>query len=110
MTTDLHRTIDAVWRIEAARIIAALTRITRDVGISEELAQDALLAALKQWPQSGTPDNPGAWLMAIAKNRAIDHFRRNKLLQRKHQELGRDLQSQQDSVMAEFELAADDDI
>jgi RNA polymerase sigma factor (sigma-70 family) len=107
---DIHRTIDALWRIESARIIAALTRITRDVGISEELAQDALVAALEQWPQSGVPDNPGAWLMAIAKNRAIDRFRRNKLLERKHQELGRDLQTQQDSAVAEFEFAVDDDI
>src|SRR5215469_10881709 len=110
MTTDLHRTIDAVWRIEAARIIAALTRITRDVGISEELAQDALVAALEQWPHSGTPDNPGAWLMAIAKNRAIDRFRRNKLLERKHQELGRELKSHQDAAMADFEYSADQDI
>ncbi len=110
MSTDIHRTIDAVWRIESARIIAALTRITRDIGISEELAQDALVAALEQWPQSGVPDNPGAWLMAIAKNRAIDRFRRNKLVERKHQELGRDLQTQQDSAVADFEFAADDDI
>src|SRR5882724_1863998 len=110
MTTDIHRTIDAVWRIESARIIASLTRITRDVGISEELAQDALVAALEQWPSSGVPDNPGAWLMAIAKNRAIDRFRRSKILERKHQELGHELKTQQDSAMPDFELASDDDI
>ena len=83
--TDTHRAIDAVWRIESARIIAGLTRIVRDVGIAEELAQDALVAALEQWPESGIPDNPGAWLMATAKHRAIDHFRRNKPLERKHE-------------------------
>jgi RNA polymerase sigma factor (sigma-70 family) len=107
---DIHRTIDAVWRIESARIIASLTRITRDVGLSEELAQDAMVAALEQWPASGIPDNPGAWLMAAAKNRAIDRFRRNKLLERKHEELGRELKSQQDAAMADFEIAGDDDI
>jgi len=107
---DIHRTIDAVWRIESAKIIASLTRITRDVGVSEELAQDALVAALEQWPASGIPDNPGAWLMAIAKNRAIDRFRRNKLFERKHEEIGRELKTQQDAAMAEFELAGDDDI
>src|SRR5713101_3481976 len=89
--TDTHKAIDAVWRIESARIIAGLTRIVRDVGLAEELAQDALVAALQQWPESGVPDNPGAWLMATAKHRAIDHFRRNKRLERKHQELGREL-------------------
>jgi RNA polymerase sigma factor (sigma-70 family) len=107
---DIHRTIDAVWRIESARIIASLTRITRDVGVSEELAQDALVAALEQWPASGVPEKPGAWLMAIAKNRAIDRFRRNKLLERKHEELGRELKTQQDLAVTEFELAGDDDI
>lgn len=110
MNADIHRTVDAVWRIESARIIASLTRITRDVGVSEELAQDALVAALEQWPQSGVPDNPGAWLMAIAKNRAIDRFRRNKLKERKHQELGHEVKSQQDSSMADFEFAGDEDI
>jgi len=107
---DIHRTIDAVWRIESAKIIASLTRITRDVGVSEELAQDALVAALEQWPASGIPDKPGAWLMAIAKNRAIDRYRRHKLLERKHEEIGRELKTQQDRAMAEFELAGDDDI
>src|ERR1700687_128100 len=93
---DTHRAIEAVWRIESARIIAGLTRIVRDVGLAEELAQDALLAALKQWPESGIPDNPGAWLMATAKHRAIDTFRRSKRLERKHEELGRELQAQQE--------------
>jgi RNA polymerase sigma factor (sigma-70 family) len=105
---DIHQTIDAVWRIESARIIASLTRITHDVGLSEELAQDAMVAALEQWPVSGIPDNPGAWLMAAAKNRAIDRFRRNKLLERKHEELGRELKSQQDAAMADFEIVDDD--
>jgi len=107
---DIHRTIDAVWRIESGKIIASLTRITRDVAVSEELAQDALVAALEQWPESGIPDKPGAWLMAIAKNRAIDRFRRHKLLERKHEEIGRELKTQQDRAVAEFELAGDDDI
>jgi RNA polymerase sigma factor (sigma-70 family) len=107
---NIRRTIDAVWRIESARIIASLTRITRDVGLSEELAQDAMVAALEQWPASGIPDNPGAWLMAAAKNRAIDRFRRNKILERKHEELGRELKSQQDAAMADFEIAGDADI
>src|SRR5881409_549365 len=105
-----HRVIDAVWRIESAKIIAGLTRIVRDVGIAEELAQDALVAALEQWPESGIPDNPGAWLMATAKHRAIDHFRRNKLLERKHEELGRELQTQQEMALANFEIAEDGDI
>jgi predicted RNA polymerase sigma factor len=91
MATDTHRTIDAVWRIESARIIAGLARIVRDVRLAEELAQDALAAALEQWPESGVPDNPGAWLMAIAKHRAIDRLGRIQLLERKHAELGREL-------------------
>jgi RNA polymerase sigma-70 factor, ECF subfamily len=104
-----HRAIDAVWRIESARLIAGLARIVRDVGIAEELAQDALVAALEQWPESGVPDNPGAWLMATAKHRAIDLIRRNKRLQRKHEEIRRGLESQQ---LAETDLDADldDDI
>jgi RNA polymerase sigma-70 factor, ECF subfamily len=106
---DIHRTVDTVWRIESAKIIAALTRITRDVGVSEELAQDALVAALEQWPDSGIPDNPGAWLMASAKNRAIDRFRRSKLLERKHQELGRELKSQE-KIMPDFDTAGDEEI
>jgi RNA polymerase sigma factor (sigma-70 family) len=109
--TDTRSAIDAVWRIESARLIAGLARIVRDVGVAEELAQDALVAALERWPQSGVPDNPGAWLMATAKHRAIDHFRRNKLLERKHEELGRELKSQQDMAMANFDTTnLDDDI
>ena len=109
-TAATHRAIDAVWRIESARLIAGLARIVRDVGVAEELAQDALVAALERWPESGVPDNPGAWLMATAKNRAIDYFRRNKLLERKHEELGRELKTQQDVAMANFDIANDDDI
>ena len=96
-TTQVNRTVDAVWRMESARLVAGLTRMIRDVGIAEELAQDALVAALEQWPESGVPDNPGAWLMAIAKRRAIDLFRRNeRLSQRKINELGRDLELRED--------------
>jgi RNA polymerase sigma factor (sigma-70 family) len=92
-TLEAHRTIDAVWRIESARLIAGLTRMVHDVGLAEELAQDALVAALEQWPESGVPDNPGAWLMAIAKRRAIDQFRRRETLERKVEEIGRDLET-----------------
>src|SRR6266705_2099716 len=108
--TDTHRVIDAIWRIESAKIIAGLARIVRDVGLAEELAQDALVAALEQWPESGVPDNPGAWLMATAKHRAIDFFRRKKLLERKHEELGRELDAQQKMAVADFDTAIDDDI
>jgi RNA polymerase sigma factor (sigma-70 family) len=108
--TDTHRAIDAVWRIESAKIIAGLTRIVRDVGLAEELAQDALVAALEKWPESGIPDNPGAWLMATAKHRAIDMFRRTKRLEHKHEELGRELQSQQEMAVPDFYAALDDDI
>ncbi len=96
MTTssDTNRAIDAVWRIESARLIAGLTRIVRDVGLAEELAQDALVAALEQWPESGVPDNPGAWLMATARHRAIDLVRRDVMRERKHEELGRELETQ----------------
>jgi len=109
-TVETHQAIDAVWRIESARLIAGLTRIVRDVGLAEELAQDALIAALEKWPESGIPDNPGAWLMATAKHRALDHFRRNKLLQRKHEEIGRELKSQQESALANFEISDNGDI
>jgi RNA polymerase sigma-70 factor (ECF subfamily) len=109
-STDTHRAIEAVWRIESARIIAGLTRIVRDVGLAEELAQDALVAALQQWPESGIPDNPGAWLMATGKHRAIDTFRRSKRLERKHEELGRELHSRQEMAVPDFETALDDDI
>ncbi len=108
--TPTHRAIDAVWRIESARIIAGLTRIVRDVGLAEELAQDALVAALEQWPESGIPDNPGAWLMATAKHRAIDLWRRNKLLERKHQEFGRELEAQQELAVPDFDAAIDDHV
>ncbi len=108
--TDTHRTIDAVWRIESPRLIAGLARIVRDVGLAEELAQDALVAALEQWPEAGVPRNPGAWLMAASKNRAIDLLRRNKLLERKHEELGRDLEARQQMAVADFEAAAEDEI
>jgi RNA polymerase sigma factor (sigma-70 family) len=107
--TDTHLTIDAIWRIESAKIIAGLARIVRDVGLAEELAQDALVAALQQWPESGVPDNPGAWLAAAAKHRAIDLLRRNKLLERKHEELGRELQVQQDMSVPDFATVLDDD-
>jgi len=93
-TVETNRAIDAVWRIESARLIAGLTRMVHDVGLAEELAQDALVAALEQWPESGVPDNPGAWLMAIAKRRAIDQFRRRETLDRKVTEIGRDLETQ----------------
>jgi len=108
--TDTHRAIEAVWRIESARIIAGLARMVRDVGLAEELAQDALVAALEQWPAAGIPDNPGAWLMATAKHRALDRLRRSKLLERKHGELGRELQAQQELAVANLESAIDDDI
>jgi RNA polymerase sigma factor (sigma-70 family) len=96
--TDPRRTIEAVWRIESARVIAGLTRLTRDVGLAEDLAQEALLAALEQWPQSGVPENPGAWLTATAKRRAIDLFRRNAVAERKHQDLARDLATLEQTV------------
>ncbi len=105
--SDTYRAIDAVWRIESAKIIAGLARMVRDVGLAQELAHDALVAALETWPRAGVPDKPGAWLMATAKNRALDHFRRNKLLERKHQELSRELE---ESVITDFEAAVDDDI
>ena len=107
--TDTHRAIDAVWRIESARLIAGLTRIVRDVGIAEDLAHDALVAALERWPESGIPENPGAWLMAAAKHRAIDFFRRNKLLDRKHEELGRELEAQEMAV-PDLNAAIDDNV
>jgi RNA polymerase sigma factor (sigma-70 family) len=107
---DAHRTIEAVFRIESARIIAGLARIVRDLGLAEELAQDALLAALEQWPESGIPDKPGAWLMAVAKRRAIDHFRRTKLLERKHEELGRELEAAREADARDLEDALDDEV
>ncbi len=109
-TTDAHRVIDAVWRIESPRLIAGLARIVRDVGLAEDLAQDALVAALEQWPESGVPEKPGAWLMATAKHRAIDLFRRNKLLKRKHEELGREIGFEQEMSVPDFDAAIDDPI
>jgi RNA polymerase sigma factor (sigma-70 family) len=106
---QIHRTIDAVWRIESPRLIAGLTRIVRDVGVAEDLAQDALVAALEQWPQSGVPDNPGAWLMAAAKHRAMDHFRRNTRLERKHQELGREM-GEKEMAVPDLNAALDDNV
>jgi RNA polymerase sigma factor (sigma-70 family) len=108
--TDTHRTIDAVWRIEQAKLIAGLARMVRDVGLAEELAQDALVVALEKWPATGIPDNPGAWLMATAKNRAIDRLRRAKLFERKQAELGRDLDEQQETAVEALDAALDDDI
>jgi RNA polymerase sigma-70 factor (ECF subfamily) len=108
--SDAHRTIDAVWRIESARLIAGLARIVRDIGLAEEFAQDALVAALEQWPESGVPDNPGAWLMAIAKRRAIDHLRRQERYERKLAELGHELQVEGEGVESDVDAALDDDI
>src|SRR5262245_6454131 len=105
-----HRAINAVWRIESAKIISALARIVRDIGVAEDLAQDALVAALEQWPEQGVPDNPAAWLMAAAKHRAIDRLRRSKLQERKHEEISRELESQSASTAADFVAALDDDI
>jgi RNA polymerase sigma factor (sigma-70 family) len=107
--TETHRAIDAVWRIESPKLIAGLTRIVRDVGLAEDLAHDALVAALQQWPDSGVPDNPGAWLMAAAKHRAIDGFRRAKMLDRKHEELGHQLLAVQ-STTPDFDKSLDDDV
>ena len=108
--TETHQAIDAVWRIESARLIAGLARTVRDVGLAEELAQDALLAALEQWPESGVPDNPGAWLMATAKHRAIDGLRRDQVLERKREELGREIEVQSQGAQQELAAEVDDDI
>ena len=109
-TDAVHRAIDAVWRIESAKLIAGLARMTGDVGMAEDLAQDALVAALERWPEAGVPDNPGAWLMATAKRRAIDHFRRGKLLERKHQELGAELEMAQEEAVPDLDAALDDHV
>lgn len=106
---DTRRTIDAIWRIESARLIGGLARMTRDVGLAEELAQDALVAALERWPTDGVPDKPGAWLMATAKRRAIDKLRRDKMLARKHAELGRELEEEQERA-PDFDAALDDHV
>ncbi|TKR33092.1 RNA polymerase sigma factor [Luteimonas gilva] len=107
---DVRKTIDTVWRMESARLIAGLARMVRDVGLAEELAQDALVAALERWPETGVPDNPGAWLMATAKHRAIDRLRRSKLMQRKHEEIGYDIESDQEGAEDAWIDAMDDDI
>src|SRR5256714_4889898 len=109
-TPDTHDAIDAVWRIESARLIAGLTRITGDVGLAEDLAQDALVVALERWPRSGIPHNPGAWLMATAKHRAIDQLRRSKMLDRKHEQLGHELEAGRDAGPAQLDAAIDDHI
>jgi RNA polymerase sigma factor (sigma-70 family) len=106
---DIHRTIDAVWRIESAKIIAALTRLVGDVGLAEDLAQDALVVALEKWSETGIPERPGAWLMATARHRALDHFRRAEMLERKHGQLGYELEAEQEARVADFEAALDDD-
>jgi len=108
--SETHHAIEAVWRIESARLIAALTRITGDVGRAEDLAQDALVAALEQWPRSGVPVKPGAWLMAAAKNRALDLLRRNKMLERKHAELGHELEAKQEMAVPDLDAAIDDPV
>jgi RNA polymerase sigma factor (sigma-70 family) len=107
VTSATHSAIDAVWRIESARIVAGLARMTRDVGLAEELAQEALLAALEKWPGSGVPDNPGAWLMAAAKNRALDHFRHSKMVETKHEEIVREAD---EGFIPDFDAALEDDI
>jgi RNA polymerase sigma-70 factor, ECF subfamily len=107
---DAHRAIEAVWRIESAKVIAGLARIVGDIGQAEDLAQDALVIALEKWPETGVPDNPGAWLMATAKHRAIDLLRRQKLLERKHEQLGHELDSVQESAVPDLDAAMDDDI
>jgi RNA polymerase sigma-70 factor (ECF subfamily) len=108
-TTDTHRAIEAIWRIESARVIAGLVRMVRDVGVAEDLAQDAMVAALEQWPESGIPENPGAWLMAAAKHRAIDRLRRNQMLDRKHEELGREYEVREQAV-PDMAAALDDPV
>jgi RNA polymerase sigma factor (sigma-70 family) len=109
-TSDPRRAIDAVWRIESPRLIASLARMVRDVGLAEDLAQDALVAALQQWPESGVPDNPGAWLMAIGKRRAVDYFRRREVADRTQHELERDLQAHQEAGVPDLEAKIDDDV
>jgi RNA polymerase sigma factor (sigma-70 family) len=109
-TSDTHRAIDAIWRIESARLIAGLTRMVGDVGQAEDLAQEALVAALESWPESGVPDNPGAWLMTTAKRRAIDQLRRTKRLAQKHEQIGHDLLDLQERAVPELDAALDDPV
>jgi RNA polymerase sigma-70 factor, ECF subfamily len=108
--TETHRAIDAVWRIESAKLIAGLTRLVGDVGLAEDLAQDALVAALERWPESGIPDKPGAWLMATAKHRAIDQLRRRKMLDRKHVQVGHEMEIRQEASLPDLDAAIDNDI
>jgi RNA polymerase sigma factor (sigma-70 family) len=110
MSSDTHRAIEAVWRIESAKLIAGLTRIVHDVGLAEDLAQDALVAALERWPDSGVPDKPGAWLMATAKHRAIDLLRRGQMQERKHGEVGYELESRQESLVPDLDARLDDPV
>jgi len=109
VTADIHRTIEAIWRIESAKLIAILARMTRDVGLAEELAQEAVTVALEKWPATGVPDNPGAWLTQTAKNRAIDIMRRGKLVDRKHEELEQ-VMTERERTTPDFAAAVDDDI
>jgi RNA polymerase sigma-70 factor, ECF subfamily len=109
-TTDTHRAIEAVWKIESAKLVAGLTRIVGDIGLAEDLAQDALVAALEQWPESGVPNNPGAWLMGTAKHRAIDVLRRDKMLDRKHQEVAHDLEALQERAVPDLDASLDDNV
>jgi RNA polymerase sigma factor (sigma-70 family) len=110
VTAEIQHTIDAVWRMESAKLIAGLARVVGDIGMAEDLAQDALVAALERWPESGIPDNPAAWLMGTAKHRAIDHLRRNKMLERKHEQIGRELQEWQDAAVGDLDAAIDDHV
>jgi len=109
VTADVHRTVEAIWRIEAAKLIASLARMVRDVGLAEELAQEAMVTALEKWPTTGVPDNPGAWLMQTAKHRAIDVLRRGKRIDGKHEELGR-IMTERERITPDFAAAVDDDI
>src|SRR5215467_1995813 len=108
--SDTHRAIDAVWRIESPKVIAALTRMVRDVGVAEDLAHDALVAALEQWPAAGIPDNPGAWLTATAKHRAIDYFRRSKRIDAKHAELAREMDERPTAIADVLDASLDDQV
>src|SRR5689334_21530902 len=110
MTVDVHRTIETVWRIESAKLIAGLARIVRDVGLAEDLAQDALVAALDQWPVSGVPQNPGAWLMTTAKRRAIDAMRRDKLHDRKEAQIGYEIEDERDRSLPDLDASLDDHV
>jgi RNA polymerase sigma factor (sigma-70 family) len=110
LTSETNRAIEAVWRIDSARLIAGLARVVRDIGLAEELAQDALVAALEQWPEAGIPRNPGAWLMTTAKHRGIDVLRRRTVLDRKHEAIGREIQTEQEMALAAFETATDDEV